>query len=214
MIARSLFATALVMSVLATGCHKATVTSYRIPKEKDPEMPMASGGMPGPAAAPNAPGGGNAMANTAVPTAEGSDLTWTAPSQWVATPGSAMRKGSYRVPGSGGEDGDLSITAFPGDVGGELANVNRWRAQVQLPPIAESELATQVTREQHNGLSFGIVDVTGQGANAHRILGAFVPYDGATWFFKLAGPDAVVGAAKPAFLSFLASVKAPAPTQP
>lgn len=205
MIARSLFVTALVMSLLAVGCRKATIESYRIPKEKDPEMPLASGGS---AQAGDTNAGGNTMANTAVPTAEGSGLAWTAPADWKQQPASAMRKGSYLVPGNGGEDGDLSITAFPGDVGGELANVNRWRNQVQLPPIADADLGSQVVRVEHNGLRFAVVDFTATGANPKRILGAIVPYGGATWFFKLAGPDAAVAKAKPEFLDFLETVHA------
>jgi hypothetical protein len=210
MIARSLFVTASVMLLACSGCRKATVESYRIPKEKDPEMPMASApgaNAGGEAGAPMAPPGGGSMANTPVATAQGAELTWKAPDGWKDKPGSAMRKGSYRVPGPGGAEGDLSVTAFPGDVGGELANVNRWRSQVQLPPIAEADLASAVTRDEHDGLRFGVVDVTGSGPNPQRILGAFVPYGGATWFFKLAGPDAVIAEAKPAFLAFLQTVK-------
>ena len=43
-----------------------------------------------------------------------------------------------------------------------------------------------------------------------RIVGAIVPVNGATWFFKLMGPDATVSAAKPAFLEFLKTVRATA----
>jgi hypothetical protein len=199
----------LAMSLLcAFGCRKASVEAYRIPKEKDPEIaaasaPAASGSN---ATAPSA-NGGSSMANTAVPTAEGAGLTWTAPAEWRQKPASAMRKGSFTIPGNGGEDGDLSITAFPGDVGGELANVNRWRGQVQLPPVTEADLASEVTRAEHDGLKFAIVDFTATGSNPHRILGAIVPFEGATWFFKLAGPDAVVGGAKTSFIAFLQTVK-------
>lgn len=166
-------------------------------------MPMANAG-------PSA-GGGGAMASTSVPTAEGAGLTWTAPAKWKPQQGSAMRKGSFAVPGNGGPDADLSITAFPGDVGGELANVNRWRGQVQQGPIADSDLATNVQRLEVNGLKFGVVDVAGPGPDAERILGALVPYNGATWFFKLKGADAVVEGAKPDFLAFLQTVKPAAP---
>ena len=46
------------------------------------------------------------------------------------------------------------------------------------------------------------------------MLGAMVPYEGAMWFFKLSGPDALVAATKPAFLEFLKTVKAAAPVLP
>jgi hypothetical protein len=152
------------------------------------------------------------MAETAVPTAEGPGLAWTAPAAWESKPASAMRKATYAVPGPGGAAGDLSITAFPSDVGGELANVNRWRGQVQLPPIAESDLPGTVVRWEQSGLTLTVVDfASGAAANPQRILGAIVPFNGGTWFFKLMGPDAVVGGAKPAFLEFLKTVR---PAQP
>jgi hypothetical protein len=207
---------------LLTACREAKVASYRVPKEKPEELPpgMAAastnaGTVPMPAPAGSATPGapmvpGSDMASTAVPTASGSDLTWTAPAGWKAKPAAAMRKGSFAVPGPGG-DADLSITAFPGDVGGELANVNRWRGQIQLAPLSEPELPGVTTSLQQNGLTFVVVDFVSPSSNqpAH-ILGAIVPVDGATWFFKLMGPDATVSAAKPAFLEFLKTVRAPA----
>ncbi len=202
MIVRSLLVIAAALSLLA-GCRKATVESYRIPKEKDPEFPVAAAS----AANGTTPAAeGNAMANTPVATADSAGLTWNAPAAWKQKSASALRKGSYAVPGEGG-DAELAITAFPGDVGGELANVNRWRGQVQLAPITDADLPAQIQRVEYNGLKFGVVDLVGQGDKPQRILGAFVPFGGATWFFKLAGPDAVVTQAKSDFLSFLQTVK-------
>ena len=148
------------------------------------------------------------MANTPVATASGSDLTWTAPAKWVAKPGSAMRKGSYTITSEGiAGDADLSITAFPGDVGGDLANLNRWRGQVELPPVAAGELESGAPRHEHNGLQMRVVDIVGTGPNAKRILGAMIPYQGATWFIKLIGPDALVAKQKADFTAFLDTIK-------
>jgi hypothetical protein len=157
---------------------------------------------PSPAAAP---AGGANMANTAVATASGPGLTWTAPAQWKTKAASAMRKGSYAV-GDAGE-ADMSITAFPGDVGGDLANLNRWRGQLQLPPVGQADFESSVQRIERNGLKMIVVDIVGSGAGAQRILGAMVPHNGSTWFFKLIGPDAVVAKEKPAFLALLETVK-------
>lgn len=166
---------------------------------------------PGPFA-PMSGGAGGSMAATPVATAEGGGLTWTAPSDWRQKPPSPMRKGSYTVPGDGGAEADLSVTAFPGDVGGELANVNRWRGQLQLPPITDADLPGTLQRIEHNGLRFAVVDIPGSAEPAQRILGASVPFGDATWFFKLTGPSAVVEKARPAFLSFLETVKPAEPS--
>jgi len=118
-----------------------------------------------------------------------------------------MRKGSYAIAGDGGE-ADLAITAFPGDVGGDLANLNRWRGQIQLPPVAPAEFEASRERLERNGLQMTVVDIVGTGAGAQRILGAMIPYGGATWFVKLMGPDALVAKEKAAFTAFLDTVKA------
>ena len=133
------FSVPLMTAVLGLGllaaCRDAKVKHYRVEREPEPALPGGAEAMSGGAA----PAGGGAMAGTPVATAQGSQLTWTVPGDWKDKPGSAMRKGSYAVPGPGGE-ADLAITAFPGDVGGDLANVNRWRGQLALPPIEAGEL--------------------------------------------------------------------------
>ncbi len=213
MAARHIFPAFTALTLLFVACRDPKVTAYRVPKEKDPQMgpaapaadanaaPAASARPPGPS------GAGATMAATPVATASGAGLIWTAPGSWKAKAASAMRKGSYAV-GDAGAEADLSITAFPGEVGGELANINRWRGQVSLPPLAEADVAAHVTRLNENGLAIVIIDAAGAGANAQRVLGAIVPFEGATWFFKLLGPDAVVAKARPEFLAFVKTVKA------
>ncbi len=191
-------------TLLLSGCGDDQVATYRVPKEKDPEMPAAAADAGAQAQTPGAP-----MADTAVPTASGEALAWQAPAQWSQKAASAMRKGSYSVPGVGGES-DLSITAFPGDVGGELANVNRWRGQIALAPLGEGELDSAVTRFERNGLKVTLVELASAGDPANKaILGAIIPFGGSTWFFKLSGPGTSVRASKAAFLGFLDTVRAP-----
>ena len=213
----------LVLTALSPSCRKAEIQTYRV--AKDPVAAIADAGTANPHAhaaaptsAPSAPGAGAAtppggsMAGGTVTTAAGPGLTWTAPAHWKAKPASAMRKGSFSISGEGGE-ADLSITAFPGDVGGDLANVNRWRAQINLPPVTQGEFEAASQRMEKNGLRMTVVDLAGSGAGAQRILGAMIPHGGATWFVKVTGPDALVAKEKPAFLAFLDTIKAPATAQ-
>jgi hypothetical protein len=210
--------TLAVSLLLAAGCRDRQITAYHAPKDAAPAAPASPGmedtnnlppGHPpvGPAAADASAGtsgaGGN-MAGTAVPTAGGQALTWTAPANWTPKSLGSMRKGSYSVKGEAGE-ADLSITAFPGAVGGLEANLNRWRGQVGLPPLPPAEVATAIERISSNGLEIIVADY---GNNGSRLLGAIVPYGGDSWFFKLTGPDALVAHEKQAFLDFLRTVKA------
>lgn len=190
----------MVLPLLLVSCREAQVTTYRIPKENESLAPVA------PAASPAGMGadtGGLVVAST-----DAGGLAWTAPAAWKAKPGSSMRKGSYTIGAEGGPTADLAITAFPGDVGGDLANVNRWLGQLGRPPLAAAELATVLTPLAGAGVAMQVVDLAGGTAEAPlRMLGAIVPHQGATWFFKLTGPDAVVAPEKAAFLEFLKTVK-------
>jgi hypothetical protein len=197
----------------AGGCRDDHVAAYRIPKERDvaTDAALSGGAAPqaaNPVAVPAAgTPSGNGGATTPVATAAGAALTWSAPSAWTPKALGPMRKGSFTVTAVDGASADLSITAFPGAVGGELANVNRWRGQLSLPPLTESELADATTRVAAGELTFTVVDIAGTGDQPQRILGAMTPFDQAMWFFKLTGPAALVAAEKPAFISFLKTIK-------
>lgn len=205
----------LLSTFLLAACSDNEVVSYRVAKEESAPQPSVSAAQT-PAAKTSdahaaAPAVQASMSNSAVATASGAGLTWTAPANWVAKPVSAMRKGSYSISGADGAVADLSITAFPGDVGGEVANVNRWRGQLQLPPLSDVDVSGNVTRQTINGLTVTLVDFANpNAAPPQRIVGAMVRFGEATWFFKLMGPDAVVAAEKPVFVEFLKSVKAAA----
>jgi hypothetical protein len=120
-----------------------------------------------------------------------------------------MRKATFIIPGATpGEQAELAVTAFPGDVGGNLANVNRWRGQLQLPPIEAAALPAALTHIDINTLHVDLVELIGpESAQRKRVIGAIVPHNGATWFFKLTGPDALVAAQKADFLGFLQTIK-------
>jgi hypothetical protein len=145
---------------------------------------------------------GAEMAAVPVQAGQGGSLLWTAPAGWRSQSGSAVRRGSYAV-GGGAE---VAITAFPGDVGGVLANVNRWRGQAGLDPVDDAGLGQVAAALDSNGLHFLVVDFSGA---ATPIVAALVPWGGGTWFFKLTGPGDAVARAKPAFLAFLRTVRTP-----
>jgi hypothetical protein len=169
-----------------------------------PRQTLGTPAMPAgiPAAGPSV--GGDAMNTIPVPIDTSASLVWQAPADWQTEPGNPMRKGSYSAGGA-----EIAITAFPNDVGGVLANVNRWRGQVGLDPIGDAGLAQATQSLESNGLHFLVVDAGPAAKGGQRILAAMLPWQGGTWFFKMTGPDESVAQAKPAFLSFLKTVKAP-----
>lgn len=132
----------------------------------------------------------------------GASLAWTAPSEWQPQKLSPTRKGSYLV-----EKGiEVAITAFPGDVGGVAANINRWRGMVGLEPVDDTHVAQYTTDVENKGFHFTLVESIGA---PNSIIVAMVPWNGGTWFFKLTGETAGVLKAKPEFIGFIKTVHAP-----
>jgi len=206
--------TLVLFTMIFAGCKDREITAYRAPKDAPPAMQptaqsaTATGNLPadhppigGSTPAPTAPG--SDMANTAVPTASGSALSWTAPAHWTPKALGSMRKGSFSIKSDSGE-ADLAITAFPGATGGLEANLNRWRGQLGLAPASAQEVLAAVENISANALQFTVVDYAN---NGNRLLGAVVPFGGNSWFFKLTGPDALVASQKTAYLEFLRTVK-------
>ncbi len=191
---RTLFVLTTVGLVLLPSCRDPQPRAYRITKEATPP-PQPSPHMAGTMAPPTETTA--ATASTAI------SLTWTAPTPWTTKPLGQMRKGSYALKNADGTEADLSITTFPAGANPLLANINRWRGQVGLAPITESQLPAETTVIANGEFSFTVIDATGSGS---RIIGAILYRGDEAWFFKLNGTDASVAPHKPAFLEFLKTV--------
>lgn len=157
---------------------------------------------------PGAPGSPPASAGqpAPVPPATGSTaLTWQVPDGWTLVPGaSTMRYATFSMTGADGAKAEMAVSHFPGDVGGDLENVNRWRQQVGLTPVDAAGMAAIVSKIAAGPEQISLIDVTGA---ENRLAAGWTRHGPDTWFFKLTGPDAVVGAEKAKFTAFLASVR-------
>lgn len=200
-----LSATSVALLLLGSGCSRETVTTYRVPKESAPAATTPASGM----AAMDAASADAAMRSTPVATATGPRLDWSAPAHWQSGAERPMRVATLVVPGrDGSTDGEVAVTAFPGDVGGNLANVNRWRQQLGLPPISQNELGTALQHLDVGPLHVDVVELVAPGLPPpQRVLGAIVPHAGATWFFKFTGPDTLVAAERENFMTFVRTLR-------
>ncbi|MFI5346481.1 MAG: hypothetical protein ACHQ51_08915 [Elusimicrobiota bacterium] len=172
------------IAILAlAACQKDQIEVRRTPKEDLP-------------AAMQAPGEG----------ARPRGLRWKTPAGWNELAGNGMRVATFELPKGPGK-AEVTVVALPGDVGGELANVNRWRGQLALPPIDETQLPGLRRTVRSPAGEILVYDFTGGGAKKTRMLAGMISASGTMWFFKLMGDDAAVEAAKPAFLKFLATLK-------
>ena len=171
---------AIALPVVAWG--KDGVQTYSVPKEPVPSL--LSLGSAQPQAASSRP------------------LTWTVPTGWDEKPASRMRLGQFVVRGTNETKAELAVMAFPGDVGGELMNVNRWRGEVGLEPIEQRDVVSElVAIGSEKGRLYEFV-----GAQQSTLVGWELK-DETSYFFKLRGDKTVVAAARPAMNEFLKSVK-------
>ena len=174
-----------------TACDREEVTHFRVAKA------------PPPPAAPVAPA---AMAGAVPPPArqEGGALRWTLPKGWTESEGGAMRYASFKVPVKGTID--ASVVVLPGPAGGELANVNRWRGQIGLDPLDEAGLAAARKSVPTKAGPIKVYDFA-SGASGKRLVAGLTEVSGNTWFVKLTGEAAAVGAARDDFMKLIGSLR-------
>lgn len=129
--------------------------------------------------------------------------TWELlPDGWsVDAAPAAMSVASFTVR-DGSQEASLSITPL-GGTQDLLANVNRWRGQVGLEPLAELAESPPVSLEVA-GRPGSLVDVAGPD---RRTLVVISTRGATTWFYKLSGPDGLVAGQRTAFEAFIGSIR-------
>jgi hypothetical protein len=133
-----------------------------------------------------------------------SPIKWTTPEGWTEMPPSSMRFASFSAPVEDGGKIEISIVTFPGDGGSDADNINRWRGQMGLAPIAANAVSSQVTPLKTEDTTFSTTDIAG---DKTRTIAAWTRRDGRVWFFKATGPNAAVEKEKPNFVKFIESVR-------
>jgi hypothetical protein len=117
-----------------------------------------------------------------------------------------MRFATFKAPYPGKLE--ATVVVLPGPAGGELANVNRWRGQIGLPPMDEAGLARAREVLKTKAGSLSVYDFTSEGQVKSRMVAGYISTpDGSTWFLKLTGDATPVAKAKPDFMTILGSVR-------
>jgi hypothetical protein len=179
------------MAALA-GCDRGRVQEYRVAKEQTQAQPA------------NMPPGHPDLPSAAAPA-----LQYKRPEAWQDAALGEMRAASFHVGGKDGKQADVSVIPLPGLAGSDLDNVNRWRGQVGLAAVSETELASLAQPVELAGQTAKLYEQAGANPGSGektRILAAIARRDGTAWFFKMTGDDGLVAEQKPAFVEFLKSV--------
>jgi hypothetical protein len=179
--------------LLLTACEQQVAESYTIPKEKSAVTTTTQSDKPAMQVLP----GMQSFADSA------SGISYQTPDSWTEFPPSSIRKANFTIDNASGT-AEVSITVFPGDVGGTLANINRWRQQIGLSSIDQVSLNENISSiiiSNHQGY------FTKLEGNTESILGGILPFHGSTWFIKMQGDILAIDEEVDTFKSFLSSIR-------
>jgi hypothetical protein len=127
---------------------------------------------------------------------------WKVPASWRELPPGQMQTAKFAL----ADNAEVTVAVFPGEVGGLLANVNRWREQLGHPPVDTAELPRVTVRLDAGGTEATLVDITAEN-NQRRMIAVVLPRGKETWFFKLLGDEPAVAGAKDMFVNFVKSAE-------
>ena len=147
------------ISGLLCGCDDEGIHMYRVPKQA---VPVATGANPDPVQVRLA--------------------AWELPANWKPDPNaSSIVAAAFDATNAEG-GAKVTATVLLNDGGGPLANINRWREQLGLPPLEKLD------QQPVTDLGAGnlIVDLTAAD-NARRMCAAIISKTGQSWFFKITG---------------------------
>ena len=172
---------------LLAGCERDEIETYTVPKEPAPPAQIVA----------------------PVQEAARPALTYTVPDGWQELPAGGMRIAAFAVT-ENDQQAQITVITLRGQAGGALANVNRWRGQVNLPGIDGAQLAKEMQSIEIAGLPAQYVDLIGPesaGDQRLRIVCAFVERSGTSWLIKMTGPADLVGRQKSAFEALIGSIR-------
>ena len=184
---------AFIMLFLSSGCKDDDVIIYRIPKET---RETAESSLTG-------------AARLLTP-------TWEAPADWASQElePDAVRKAAWRVSNAEtSTEAEVTVVSFPGEAGGPLANVTRWRRQIGLEPLSPEALASEgSSMVSVDGVEAFYTFLEGLEApegssQPQSILACSVKPGAYTWFFKMKGDATLVAAQQETFRAFLKTVR-------
>jgi hypothetical protein len=134
--------------------------------------------------------------------------SWTKPKAWRAADEHArFAVATFKVARED-RSARVTVTPLPGDGGGALQNINRWRQQLGRAPV-ESLGQQPVTRLDDEGPRGALVDIAAEGdaPDRKRMLVAMLITRSHTWFVKMRGPSALLEAERARFRRFVESMR-------
>jgi len=152
----------------------------------------------------------NTPAMMSAPISHEGQPNWQVPAGWQEVSGGQFLVAKFTITGEGGATTAVNVSSSPGEGGGLVGNVNRWRGQLGLGQLSEDDVNKLLTAIDIAGGKAQLVDLSGTDTRTRqptRLVGVIVPQSGQTWFYKLMGDAKVVESQKAAFTKFVQGVK-------
>jgi hypothetical protein len=164
-------------------------------------------GTPGSSAAGPA---GNGDGTSGSPASSAAGLSYKTPEEWSPAAAGGMRRAAFQVR-DGDNEVEITIIDLSATAGDLLSNVNRWRRQVQLPPIGADDLEQQTRSIDFAGTPAKLVELVAPENVSPRetILGVIAVRGDKSWYIKLKGDSALAAREKERFEAFVQSIRFP-----
>ncbi len=195
------------------ACEDETIREYEVAKDptagREPDAQRRGGSG---AASPTDAGAMGSVPVSGV-ASPGRVLSWEAPEGWRESAEARPMRVATFFAGDEASPLEVAVTAFPGDVGGVLANVNRWRGQLGLPAVQADELSGMLEPIEGDGVSGFVVQMqqseAGASGQVQGMLAASLEPASRdeTWFVKAMDTPAKLAAHRQEFLAFVRSFR-------
>lgn len=172
---------------LLSGCDRDEITAYRAPKS----VTHSAKAKPAAVAAP-------------------AKVAFDVPPTWRRSDAKNTMRYATFFAGSESEPLEVTVIVLPGDSGGLLPNVNRWRGQINLPPISDflkAEGTTALVGETAQGVLLDMTGTSAEGAPQRMIAAAFKLEASQTWFVKTTGKPELLDPVKKEIAKFAMSFR-------
>lgn len=177
--------------------------------------PVAGEGLPSghpPVAGEGLPAGHPPVSSepSAGPISREGQPAWTVPANWKEVSGGQFLVAKFLITGEANAQAAVNVSQSAGDGGGLAGNINRWRGQLGLSALSESEAAKSGKTLKVSGGEATLVEMSGTDARtgqAAKVIGAILLRPGQSWFYKLMGDAKLVDANREAFTKFVTNVK-------
>ena len=135
-------------------------------------------------------------------------LTYTLPKNWEEIPSGKMVMKTFALNSQTKSEAKITLSVFPGDVGGVSANVSRWAKQIDITDVAAiQKVLVGIVKKQGKRPFLYVNYLALTAGHQPSMLGGVYRFRDKTLFVKLSGHHHELEKNQVEFVAFLKSIK-------